>query len=81
MTRFHSIEWPAQALLPFATELTAGNATENTGMVAKSIHPVLDTQAAHFFKIDQVSREQGGFVGEANRGDLEIQRAEAQRLS
>ena len=50
-------------------------------LVAKSIHPVLHTQAAHFFKIDQVSREQGGFVGEANRGDLEVQRAKAQPLT
>ena len=50
-------------------------------MNARSVQPVLHAQAGHLVKIDEVAREQRHVVREANGGDLQIHRADADPLA
>ena len=47
---------------------------------ARSIQPVLQAQTGDFLEIDEVPREQRGVVREADGGDFQVHRADADAI-
>ncbi len=53
----------------------------NSMSVIGSVEPVFDAEAGDFLEIYEVAAEEEGVVGDANGGDFEVHRADADALS